>query len=445
MNTQFINSATTLSAPSIEADRATIKSTETMSTINFKAFSFTILLLTVIGFQMTAQINCTSPGVFETKPCLYVTDQVTNAEYCTGETYTWSVNNTVYTTAGQYTVAQTDGNGCAYQSILNLTENTSCFCCIGDLVWLDANSNGVQDATEVGIVGVTVLLKDITGAIVESQATDASGHYLFDGITCELDYIVEIDTTTLPQLVQYGGVYVSQFLVDYFGGGNCTDGSAWGSTENGEYIELTGVPGTSVGCWVISDGDGAITLPPTAVIPADGVLVLCGGCDSLPNCDYDDTAYVKSSSTNMGFANSNDMIVVMDPTGAVVFSLEFGSNTDNTIPAINSTFSGACAGFATQTITPSLSLGTLAANQAFVLQANGTYVGAGSGNDGFDDLGVPNGPGVPEGTWTKTYDFDGVLDHQSTTAPPIPGLPDPNCDLRHDFGYTDLGDDPPSK
>lgn len=413
----------------------TIKSSYPMSTLNFKAFCLSFLIMMAIGFQSSAQVNCTSPGVFETKPCLYVKDQITNAEYCTGEIYTWSVTGLTYSSAGQFVVPQTDQNGCPFQAILNLSENTICYCCIGDFVWSDTNANGIQDASEVGLPDVTVNLIDASfGATISSTQTNLSGDYLFEGLTCEIDYIIEVDSTSLPPLVQNGGIYVSQFLVDYFGGGNCTDGSAWGSTENGEYIEITGVPGTSVGCWVISDGDGAITLPPTAVIPSDGVLVICGGCDSIPNCDYDDSSYIKSSSTNMGFANSNDMIIVMDETGLVVFSLEYGTNTDTDTPIINTTFSGpACTGFTSQTINPMQSLGTLSANQAYVLQSNGSYVGTGSGDDGHSDLGLPNGPGVPSGIWIQTYDLDGILDNKSAATP----QPGPNCDLRHDFGYTD--------
>ena len=51
---------------------------------------------------------------------------------------------------------------------------------IGDKVWLDANKNGVQDAGETGVSGVTVQLKDASGAVVASQVTNASGDYLFD-------------------------------------------------------------------------------------------------------------------------------------------------------------------------------------------------------------------------------------------------------------------------
>ncbi|WP_432377511.1 SdrD B-like domain-containing protein [Duganella sp. P38] len=51
---------------------------------------------------------------------------------------------------------------------------------IGDLVWEDKNGNGLQDADEAGIAGVTVQLKDANGQIVATTSTDANGAYHFD-------------------------------------------------------------------------------------------------------------------------------------------------------------------------------------------------------------------------------------------------------------------------
>jgi uncharacterized repeat protein (TIGR01451 family) len=53
---------------------------------------------------------------------------------------------------------------------------------IGDRAWEDGNGNGVQDAGEAGIAGVTVNLLDATGAVVGTTLTDADGHYSFTGL-----------------------------------------------------------------------------------------------------------------------------------------------------------------------------------------------------------------------------------------------------------------------
>jgi len=53
---------------------------------------------------------------------------------------------------------------------------------LGDYVWEDLNADGVQDAGEPGIEGVTVILKDANGNTVESTTTDSNGAYSFDNL-----------------------------------------------------------------------------------------------------------------------------------------------------------------------------------------------------------------------------------------------------------------------
>lgn len=50
---------------------------------------------------------------------------------------------------------------------------------IGDKVWFDANSNGIQDASEIAIAGVTVTLYNNAGAAIATTITDANGNYSF--------------------------------------------------------------------------------------------------------------------------------------------------------------------------------------------------------------------------------------------------------------------------
>jgi len=53
-------------------------------------------------------------------------------------------------------------------------------CAIGDFVWYDDNMNGIQDAGEMGVPGVTVQLMDCEGNVLDEMLTDANGYYLFD-------------------------------------------------------------------------------------------------------------------------------------------------------------------------------------------------------------------------------------------------------------------------
>ncbi|MCI5118927.1 MAG: hypothetical protein D3913_13455, partial [Candidatus Electrothrix sp. LOE1_4_5] len=68
---------------------------------------------------------------------------------------------------------------------------------IGDRIWLDENSDGVQDVGEAGLSGITVLLKDSGGSTVATAVTDSNGNYLFKDVLTDT-YKVSVDTATLP-------------------------------------------------------------------------------------------------------------------------------------------------------------------------------------------------------------------------------------------------------
>jgi len=73
---------------------------------------------------------------------------------------------------------------------------------IGDRIWLDRDGDGVQDADEAGLVGVTVRLYDETGTtLLATVVTDANGNYWFGGLAAGT-YVVVVETNTLPN----GGV-----------------------------------------------------------------------------------------------------------------------------------------------------------------------------------------------------------------------------------------------
>ncbi|WP_373319408.1 SdrD B-like domain-containing protein, partial [Staphylococcus americanisciuri] len=64
---------------------------------------------------------------------------------------------------------------------------------LGDYVWEDTNKDGIQDANEKGIAGVTVVLKDDQGREISRTTTDNNGKYLFDNLD-EGRYTVEFGT-----------------------------------------------------------------------------------------------------------------------------------------------------------------------------------------------------------------------------------------------------------
>jgi hypothetical protein len=61
---------------------------------------------------------------------------------------------------------------------------------IGDFIWIDENRDGIFDAHEVGLDGVTVNLYDNAGNLVETILTHNGGRYLFEHLAAGT-YIVE--------------------------------------------------------------------------------------------------------------------------------------------------------------------------------------------------------------------------------------------------------------
>jgi hypothetical protein len=76
---------------------------------------------------------------------------------------------------------------------------------IGDKIWYDTNSNGIQDAGEQGVAGVVVELRDNIGTygnLLKTTTTDANGNYLFNNLDAG-DYHIDIQELTLPSGYQF--------------------------------------------------------------------------------------------------------------------------------------------------------------------------------------------------------------------------------------------------
>ena len=98
---------------------------------------------------------------------------------------------------------------------------------VGDRVWNDADGDGLQDAGEAGINGVTVELLDSGGAVIASQATSGDGNYTFDNLAAG-NYSVRVVAATLPagstQTFDFDGVGSANVAAFTLAGGqNRTD------------------------------------------------------------------------------------------------------------------------------------------------------------------------------------------------------------------------------
>jgi hypothetical protein len=68
---------------------------------------------------------------------------------------------------------------------------------LGNRVWLDYDADGVQDAGETGINGVTVQLLDTAGNVIASAVTAGDGNYTFPNLLAGT-YKVRVVSSTLP-------------------------------------------------------------------------------------------------------------------------------------------------------------------------------------------------------------------------------------------------------
>ncbi len=78
---------------------------------------------------------------------------------------------------------------------------------LGDLVFLDANKDGIQQPTEPGIANVVVALLDGTNTLIASTTTNVSGIYSFTGLTPGVPYSVSFVSPTgyISTSAQVGG------------------------------------------------------------------------------------------------------------------------------------------------------------------------------------------------------------------------------------------------
>lgn len=86
---------------------------------------------------------------------------------------------------------------------------------IGDYLWLDADSDGIQDAGELGIPGISLTLEKCFGTVcvpVATTTTDADGLYSFSGLI-KGNYRVTVDGSDLITS-PYGGSFTLDAATD---------------------------------------------------------------------------------------------------------------------------------------------------------------------------------------------------------------------------------------
>ena len=163
------NGATTQDLVNVAAGAYTLAVTDASGTVWNNIFYINVLGLSSI-------LNATSPNCNMADGALGIDMSGGISPY----TYTWSNGQTGDTLnnllVGGYSVDVYDALGCFYHTatMLNYAPLDSCFSRIEGILYLDANTNCIQDPLEVGISNVWIDI-DPGGATF----TDANGHYAF--------------------------------------------------------------------------------------------------------------------------------------------------------------------------------------------------------------------------------------------------------------------------
>ncbi|MBC7535739.1 MAG: T9SS type A sorting domain-containing protein [Ferruginibacter sp.] len=149
-----------------------------------------------------------------------------------------------------YTLQVTDSNtGCTNIAIGNVTvNNCSAFAVVGDFIWFDTNSDGIQDIGEPGVSGMIVKLYNNVDFNIATTVTDADGLYLFNNIPAGNDYYVVFSAPA-------GFIYT----LPNIGGVGASDNSKAGTNgRSNNFNVLAGASILSIDAGIIPEGCGPV-------------------------------------------------------------------------------------------------------------------------------------------------------------------------------------------
>lgn len=189
---------------------------------------------------------------------------------------------------------------------------------IGDRVWNDLNSNGIQETGEPGINGVTVTIEDTDGTIIGTATTSDDGNYLFTDLPTGT-YTVSVDASTLPagmvQTYDLDGGLDNTAAATLAAGQNITDvdfgywkpasvGDRVWNDLNANGVQDAGEPGINGVKVVLKDSSG--NLIATAMTDGDGNYLFAG----LPGGSY--AVSVDGATVPAGLSQTFDLDTVLD-------------------------------------------------------------------------------------------------------------------------------------
>ncbi|MEM7394643.1 MAG: SdrD B-like domain-containing protein, partial [Verrucomicrobiota bacterium] len=348
---------------------------------------------------------------------------------------------------------------------------------VGDYVWLDENSDGIQDAGEAGIANATLFLLNSNAMIIATTTTDTAGGYLFSGLLPG-PYTVQVDPASLPpglaanqtfdldataenmttltlasgeinRAPDFGYNWSVDPLLGALGDRIWIDADGDGIQDAGE----AGLPNVTVTLFSDPDGDGVFDTPVATNITDDAGQYIF---DDLPPDAYVVVAtppagYTQTGDPDGALDNQSTLPIVIAP-GDVYVNADFGYQPAGPSSAIGDTiFFDADADGVEDPAEPGIpgvtvalyndvnGNGALDSNDLIVASTvtdtNGMYVFPGLPADDYI-VWVNDTAGILDGT-TPTADPDGGNDNLAAVT--TDGATD---NLDQDFGYTDEAQTP---
>ncbi|WP_205755997.1 SdrD B-like domain-containing protein, partial [Lacibacter luteus] len=218
--------------------------------------------------------------------------------------------------------------------------------CLGDFVWNDLNANGVQDAGEPGIAGVTVTLSKPDGTTA-TTTTNANGAYSFCGLapgTYSVSFATPSGYTatgsnvggddakdsdpvggTVTGIVLTSGETNNSIDAGYYKTA-CLGDFVWNDL-NGNGVQDAGEPGIAGVTVTLTKPDGTTT---TTTTDANGAYSFCGLAPGTYSVSFATPSGYAPTGSNLGGNDAKDS----DPVGGTVTGITLASGeTNNTIDA----------------------------------------------------------------------------------------------------------------
>ncbi len=160
--------------------------TATISVPTFDQPTCTVDVTMPVTFGNDGELECTASG--GTGPYTYLWSNGATTSVITG------------LDSGDYTVTVTDLNGCTTTCEATLMPLSL----VGDFVWLDEDQDGIQDAGELGIPGVTVIITSVDEddpIYTDTTQTNSNGYYYFEvpAGTYKITFIQPLGLEPSPQ------------------------------------------------------------------------------------------------------------------------------------------------------------------------------------------------------------------------------------------------------